>query len=83
MVRACIDMRVAEHLHTAMPTDVSAVIDTGSRHLSQWEFTCTSEQALILRAELCAAAIPKRDSAPELSDQLLRAERAIAQAMIG
>ena len=83
MVRACIDVSVADHLRTAIPKDVAAVIDTGFRHSSQWEFACTNEEAMILRAELCAAAIPKRDSAPELFDELLRAERAIARAMTG
>lgn len=92
MVLACIDVAVADHLGTMneLPDEASAAIRTGSRHsitnrsgaiVTCWRFACTSAQAMIIRVELCAAAFAARQSHPELSKELLKAERAIARAM--
>ena len=92
MVLACIEAAVAEYIGTmnGMPHDVHAAIRAGSRRgmtdgagaiVAGWSFTCTRAQAMTIRVELCAAAVAVRETDPELSDQLLKAERAIARAM--
>ena len=93
MVLACIDISVAYHLLDILnkaPDGASESVRNGSRQsmtdssgavVTGWRFTCTSDQAMIIRVELCAAAVAARESNPELSKELLKAERVVARAM--